>query len=435
MQQGDTIFALSSGAPPAAVAIIRISGPQAGAALAALCGGSLPPPRRAVLRTLRDPASDGALDRALVLWFPGPANATGEDLAELHLHGGRAVVRAVEAALAPLSGLRLAEPGEFTRRAFLNGRIDLAEAEGLSDLLFAETEAQRVAAIRMASGHLSRQVEAWRHALLRLSALVEAALDFADEDDVAMSLDDDPAAVAIAALAEEIALALARPRAERLRDGVRVVLAGPPNSGKSTLLNALVQRDAAIVSDIAGTTRDVIEVPVAFDGVPFVITDTAGLRDNGAEAIEAIGIGRARDAIVGADIVLWLGREGEGPQGAVCWEIETQIDRTAVSRETKAGPRHRISAVTGVGIEALVQDLVSTARTMLPAAGDVALNARQHQLLTECATALVQAGMETDLLLRAESLRLARLALDRLLGRTHVEDMLDALFGAFCIGK
>jgi tRNA modification GTPase len=431
MHAGDTIFALSSGAPPAAIALIRISGPHAGDALAALCGG-LPSPRRAAVRSLIDPDDATLLDRALVLWFPGPANATGEDLAELHLHGGRAVVRAVEAVLARRAGLRLAQPGEFTRRAFLNGRMDLAEAEGLSDLLFAETEAQRVAAIRMASGHLSRQVEGWRQEVLRLSALVEADLDFSDEDDVGEGTGDQTGE-GIAALAAEIGSALALPRAERLRDGVRVVLAGPPNSGKSTLLNALVQREAAIVSDIAGTTRDLIEAPVALDGIPFVFTDTAGLRDEAAEVIEAIGIDRARDAIAGADIVLWLGPEGQG--GAGSWEIEAQIDRAGVSRETKAQPRHRISARTGEGLDAVIADLVASARTLLPAAGDVALNARQHRLLSECANALRQAAAERDLLLRAEALRLARLALDQLLGHTHVEDMLDALFGAFCIGK
>ncbi len=433
MQAGETIYALSSGAPPAALAIIRISGPDAGAALMALCGG-LPPARRASLRTLRQPSSGDVLDQAVVLWFLGPATATGEDLAELHLHGGRAVVRAVESALATLPGLRLAEPGEFTRRAFLNGRIDLAEAEGLSDLLFAETEAQRVAAIRTASGHLSRQVEGWRHEVLRLSALVEADLDFSDEDDVGAGVAD-TVGQGVSALTGDIRAALSRPRAERLRDGIRVVLAGPPNSGKSTLLNALLQREAAIVSDIAGTTRDIIEAPVALGGVPFVLTDTAGLRDEGAEEIETIGIARARDAMAAADIVLWMGPEGQGGDHPALWEIAAQIDLPSVSRETKRAARHRLSARTGEGIEALIADLVATARTLLPGAGEVALNARQHRLLQQCAAALESAGAEGDLLLRAESLRLARLALDQLLGHTHVEDMLDALFGAFCIGK
>lgn len=431
MTAGETIYALSSGAPPAALAVLRVSGTDAASGLIALAG-ALPEPRRASLRTLRHPASKDVLDRAVILWFPGPNTATGEDLAELHLHGGRAVVRAVEAALGSLPGMRLAEPGEFTRRAFLNGRMDLAEAEGLSDLLFAETEAQRVAAIRMASGHLSRQVEAWRLEVLRLSALVEAELDFSDEDDVGDDVAD-TVEKGISALADGIGAALSRPRAERLRDGVRVVLAGPPNSGKSTLLNALLQREAAIVSDIAGTTRDVIEAPVALGGIPFVLTDTAGLREEGAEAIETIGIERARSAMESADIVLWLGVEGEGPERA--WEIEAQIDRPSVSRETKRMPRHRLSAKCGDGVGALVDDLIDTAHSLLPAAGEVALNMRQHRLLADCVMALRQGSEQSDLLLRAESLRLARSALDQLLGRTHVEDMLDALFGAFCIGK
>lgn len=440
MHAGDTIFALSSGAPPAAVAIIRISGPQAGAVVQALCG-RLPKPRHARLCALRDPLDDGLLDQALVLWFPGPGSATGEDLAELHLHGGRAVVRAVELVLDRQPGLRRAEPGEFTRRGFLNGRMDLAEAEGLSDLLFAETEAQRVAAIHMASGHVSRQVEGWRQDVLRLSARVEAALDFSDEDDVSADGGDvtdrqqDSIGEAIAVLALLMDKALARPRAERLRDGIRVVLAGPPNSGKSTLLNALVQRDAAIVSDIAGTTRDVIEAPVALDGIPFVLTDTAGLRSAGAGDIELMGIDRAHQAMAGADILLWLGPQGQGPDHAELWEIEARIDLADVSRETKPSPRHRLSAHHGDGLGALVDDLVATARQLLPMAGEVALNQRQHNMLNQCTAALHQAHSEVDLLLRAESLRLARLALDRLLGRTHVEDMLDTLFGKFCIGK
>ncbi|MDE2621422.1 MAG: 50S ribosome-binding GTPase, partial [Sphingomonadales bacterium] len=251
-----TIFALSSGTVPAAIGVVRISGPEAGAALSRLAG-RLPPPRRAVTATLRD-AAGAVLDRALVLWLPGPGTATGEDCAELHLHGGRAVIAAVEAALLACPGLRRAEPGEFTRRTFVNGRIDLAEAEGLADLLAAETELQRQSALAMAGGGLSRLVEGWRERLLLLSAEVEAALDFADEDDV-----DTPDAAPcstwnIAPLRDEIGNWLSRPRAETLREGFRVVLAGPPNAGKSTLFNALVESEAAITSPIAGTTRDLV---------------------------------------------------------------------------------------------------------------------------------------------------------------------------------
>ena len=305
----DTIFALSSGAPPCAISVMRLSGPDAAAALQALAG-SLPPPRKAVVRTLRGVAGE-VLDEALVLWFPGPASATGEDCAELHCHGGRAVIAAIGRELAAMPGLRAAEPGEFTRRAFANGRIDLAQAEALGDLLQAETELQRRVAQAGVGGGLSNIVEDWRGRLLQLSAAVEAILDFSDEDDVGAVPAD--LVAGRCALHREISEVLSRPPAERLRDGVRVVIAGPPNSGKSSLFNALIGDGAAIVSPLAGTTRDVIERSVAFGGVPFVLVDTAGLRDEGAEEIERIGISRAHAQIGRADIVLWLGEQGGGP--------------------------------------------------------------------------------------------------------------------------
>ncbi len=423
----DTIFALSSGAPPAAIAVVRVSGPQAAAALDRLAGRSLPP-RRAVTASLRD-AQGGLIDRVLALWLPGPGTATGEDTLELHCHGGRAVVAAVECALAVMPGLRRANPGEFTRRAFANGRIDLAEAEGLADLLSAETELQRLAALSMAAGSLSKEVAEWRTALLHLSAGVEAVLDFGDEDDV----EGLPAdfLTRIAGLRHAIAQWLDRPRAEVLRDGFRVVIAGPPNAGKSTLLNALVEDDAAITSPMAGTTRDVLSVPVSLEGVPFRFVDTAGLRDAADDAVEAIGIDRARSAAAGADLVLWLGAQGEGPAGG--WEIEAQIDRPGHDR--KVGAQHRVSALTGHGVAELKLALVAAARTAMPRPGQAALNQRQHRLLSEAADALNSAATLIDPLLIAESLRLARVAFDALLGRTTTEDMLDALFGRFCIGK
>ncbi|MDR2857924.1 MAG: tRNA uridine-5-carboxymethylaminomethyl(34) synthesis GTPase MnmE [Novosphingobium sp.] len=423
----DTIFALSSGAPPAAIAIIRISGPDAGAALQAVAG-RLPEPRRAAYAALRDAAGD-MLDRALALWFPAPASATGEDMAELHCHGGRAVVAAVEARLAAQPGLRRAEPGEFTRRAFAHGRIDLAEAEGLADLLAAETELQRRSAMAMAGGHFSRQVERWREQVLTAAAAVEALLDFADEDDAA-TLPADFAA-GLAALAGEIGEWLDRPRAELLREGFRVVLAGPPNAGKSTLFNVLVEDDAAITAPLAGTTRDVLTRPVALAGLPFLFVDTAGLRDAGADTVEALGIGRARGELVRADLVLWLGAEGEGPASA--WEIAPQADRPGAV--AKRQPRHRVSALTGEGLAALRADLVATARAALPRPGAAALNARQHRLLAEARSALLHAREADDPLLTAEHLRLARAAFDGLVGRATTEDMLDTLFARFCIGK
>ncbi len=423
----DTIFALSSGAPPAAIAVVRISGPHAGAALAELAGRHLPE-RRPVVATLRD-GQGGVLDRCLALWLPGPGTATGEDTAELHCHGGRAVVAAVEAALAALPGLRRAEAGEFTRRAFANGQIDLAEAEGLADLLAAETELQRCSAQAMAGGAFSREVGSWRSQLLTLSAAVEAVLDFGDEDDV---VGLPPGFVdEVHALAGSINDWLARPRAEVLREGFKVALAGPPNAGKSTLFNALVESDAAITAPLAGTTRDVLTRPVAIAGAPFVFFDTAGLREHTDEPIEAIGIERARAALASADLVLWLGPEGDGPSGS--WEIEPLADVT--DHPAKSAPRHKVSAVTGTGLEGLRADLVATARQALPGPGEAALNARQHRLLSESAEALDQAADLSDPLLIAESLRIARTGFDALLGRTTTEDMLDALFGRFCIGK
>ncbi|MBC2670062.1 tRNA uridine-5-carboxymethylaminomethyl(34) synthesis GTPase MnmE [Novosphingobium piscinae] len=422
-----TIFALSSGAPPAAIGLIRISGPAASAALRQLAG-RLPEPRRAVTARLRDARGD-TLDRALVLWLPGPANATGEDCAELHLHGGRAVIAAVEQALLACPGLRRAEPGEFTRRAFVNGRIDLAEAEGLADLLAAETEIQRQAALAMAGGGLSRQVAQWRDELLALSAAVEATLDFADDDDVAAQADC--STWNTAGLRAALAAWLARPRAEALREGFRVVLAGPPNAGKSTLFNALVETEAAITSPIAGTTRDVVSRPVAIDGVPFLFLDTAGLRDDSADAIERIGVERAAAELARADLVLWLGPEAACPPGA--WDIAAQCDRA--DADPKQAPRHRLSARTGAGMVDLRADLVATARAALPRPGDAALNMRQHRLLAQAEAALGRVDGQTDPLLVAEELRVARVAFDALLGRTTTEDMLDALFGRFCIGK
>ncbi len=390
--------------------------------------GRLPQPRRASLARLRDGAGR-LLDEALVLWFPGPNTATGEDLAELHCHGGRAVIAAVEGTLAALPGLRRAEPGEFTRRAFTNGRLDLAEAEGLGDLLSAETELQRAAALGAMQGALSRQVEAWRERVLALSAELEAVLDFSDEEDAA----DLPERFTwnIATLAQELGEWLARPRSEKLGEGFRVVLAGPPNAGKSTLFNALIESEAAITSPIAGTTRDVIERSVGIAGVPFTFVDTAGLRDEGSDAIEAIGISRARGELARADVVLWLGPEGEGPDGA--WEIAAQCD--APGFVPKGSARHTVSATTGEGLGALKAALVKVACAALPKPGEAALNARQHARLAEAAEALQAAPRLHDPLLIAEELRRVRLAFDRLIGRATTEDMLDALFGRFCIGK
>lgn len=424
----DTIYALSSGAPPAAIAIVRISGCRASGALEALAG-RLPEPRRASLAALRRPGSGELLDRALALLFPGPDTATGEDLAELHLHGGRAVVRSVLDALAGLEGLREAEPGEFTRRAFDHGRIDLAEAEGLADLLSAETEGQRRSALALAGGALSRQVEAWRQRLLGLAARIEAALDFSDEGEVGEDLPpgwtED-----VAALAAEFAGMLARPPAERLRDGVRLVIAGPPNAGKSSLLNVLAGREAAITSEIAGTTRDIVEAPTAIGGTPFLLVDTAGLRDSD-DRIEAIGVERTRQSLGAADLVLWLGSPEECPDRSRSILVHAKAD---------LGPPHpesdvATSALTGTGVDDLVALIVRRGRRLLPREGEVAINARHRTAIAEALAALQEARGHNDLLLAAEALRQARLALDRVTGRAGTEDMLDALFDRFCVGK
>jgi len=369
----DTIFALSSGSPPAAIGVVRISGPDAGAVLKQLAGRAFEP-RRASVANLCD-ADGQVLDVALVLWFPGPDTSTGEDLAELHCHGGRAVVDAIEKALGKIAGLRPAEPGEFTRRSFANGRIDLAQAEGLSDLLAAETELQRSAAIAMVGGAFSQTIEGWRERVLHLSAQLEAALDFSDEDDV----DELPPSFSegLQALRGDLSAWLNRPRAEKLGEGVRVVLAGPPNTGKSTLFNVLTESEAAITSPIAGTTRDVIERAVAIDGVPLLFIDTAGLRDESGDAIEQIGIERAQGQVEAADIVLWLGDEGEGPEGV--WEVAAMSDDP--NHQQKSGNAYVVSAFEGSGIDPLRSALVSAARAILPKPGEGALNKRQIELV------------------------------------------------------
>jgi tRNA modification GTPase len=423
----DTIYALSSGSPPAGIAVVRISGPNADLALLRLAR-KLPPPRVATLAELRGP--DGLpLDRALVLRFPGPASATGEDVAELHLHGGRAVVAAVMAALARVEGLRLAAAGEFTRRGFENGRMDLAEAEGLADLLAAETESQRRSALALAEGALSRRVAGWQARILALSASLEAAIDFSDEGEVAEGL---PAAWAdeAEAVAHEIEEALRRPHAERLRDGVRIVVAGPPNAGKSSLINALAGRDVAITSPVEGTTRDVLEAPVAIAGNPYLLVDTAGLRESD-DAVERSGVERARRQLDSADLVVWLGPADAAPEPERSILVRSKCD----IRPPDPAVELNVSAANGEGLERLLAVIVARAAELLPSESDVALNARHRRALTETLEGLEEAVASLDLLIRAEGLRLARSGLDRVTGRAGVEDMLDALFGAFCIGK
>lgn len=434
MIEKKTIFSLSSGPPPAGVAVVRVSGPAAGGALRALAR-RVPSPRRAALVRLRAPDGD-AIDDALVLWFPAPASFTGEDVAELHVTGGPAVVAALLGALGGMDGLRPAEPGEFARRAFDNGKLDLTQAEGLADLIDAETEAQR----RQASGGLKALAEAWHARLLSILAETEAALDFGeDEEDVGARLVDDQGP-AIAALGAEIDRHLARYRfAERLRRGLTIVLLGAPNAGKSSLINALARRDVAIVSPEAGTTRDLIEVHLDLGGVPATLVDTAGLRETEG-AIEAEGVRRARARAEEADLVLFLvgpeGRDGDVPAGAVVVESKADLRSDPPGQEYEREQRLRVSAITGAGLASLEALLVDHARRLAGSGQDALVtHERQRAALAECRDALGTAAGENDVVLRAESLRTAMRSLGRLTGRVGVEDILDIVFGRFCIGK
>lgn len=423
----DTIFALSSGRPPAAVAVIRVSGLKAHDA-GRLFAGPLPEARSVALRELKDPVSGEVLDEALVLRFDGPASATGEDSVELHCHGGRAVVDAVLSALACVDGLRQAAPGEFTRRAFFNGRIDLTQAEGLADLIEAETESQRKAALALSEGGLRKQVEAWQAQLLGLSAEAERVIDYDDDDDAVS-----PRLLAeCRALADALRRWLSRPRVEALKDGVRVVVAGPPNAGKSSLINAIVGTERAIVTDVPGTTRDHIDVPLSLAGLPVLLTDTAGLRETSDE-VEAIGVARSQRLVEAADVLLWMGPPDEAPPHPRLVRVHGKADlRDRSSIPDGSTP---VSARTGSGIPQLLERIGEMAGDLLPAEDAIALNRRQADCLAQAADALEGAAATADAVILAEQLRLARAAFDRLTGRAGVEDLLDALFGRFCLGK
>jgi tRNA modification GTPase len=424
--RADTIYALSTGSPPAGIAVVRVSGPAATEALRRLAG-RVPEPRRASAATIKGPDGE-ILDRGLILFFPGPATATGEDVAELHLHGGRAVVASVLAALGKMEDLRSAEAGEFTRRAFDNGRIDLAEAEGLADLLSAETEAQRRAALALAGGALSRRTEDWQRRLLAIAAQVEAAIDFSDEDDVKGSRNPEWRENLVS-LSNEVRQTLAAPAIERLKEGLRVVIAGPPNAGKSTLLNALSGREAAITSPVPGTTRDVVEAPTAINGSAFLLIDTAGLRET-EDQVEVIGVERAKANVAAADMVLWLGERNEAPTGNII-VVQAKADLDEPSRDADL----RLSARTGAGMDELFRLLAESYEAIIPGEGEVALNARHRTALGECINYNEEALQSEDPLIVAEALRQARVALDTVTGRAGVEEMLDSLFSRFCIGK
>lgn len=428
MIERDTIFALSSGRPPAAVSIVRVSGPkahQAGERIAT----SLPPPRSAALRALTHPRSGELIDQGLVLRFDAPASSTGEDVVEFQCHGGRAVVDALLSALSSIEGLREARPGEFTRRAFENGRIDLTEAEGFADLIEAETDAQRKAALAIAEGGFRKQIDGWRQQVLDVSALTERAIDYDDDDHLGV---DAASARRCNDLAAELQAWLARPRVEVLKDGVRVVIAGPPNAGKSSLINAIAGSERAIVTDVPGTTRDHIEVPLAISGLPILLTDTAGLRQT-MDPVEAIGVARSTALAEASDVLVWLGQPDAAPDHPRLIKVHAQADRPDRGRAPEGSLP--VSAKTGLGIKPLLKRIELLARQLLPAEGAIALNRRQAGLLSEASDALTHAGRAVDVVICAEDLRLARVAFDRLTGRAGVEDLLDSLFSRFCLGK
>ena len=336
---------------------------------------------------------------------------------------------AVLGALNRIEGLRLARPGEFTRRAFDNGRIDLTEAEGLADLIEAETESQRKVALTMAEGGLRHQVEQWQQRVLQLSARAEVAIDYADEEDVGL---DQGLVTDCRSLAHELASWLERPRIEPLKDGVRVVVAGPPNAGKSSLINAIAGEERAIVTDVPGTTRDHIEVPLSLEGVPILLTDTAGLRES-EELVERIGVARARSLVEVADVVVWLGDPNEAPDHPRVIKVHPRADLPG--RETAPEGTKPVSAVTGQGLAALLQCTSNLARSVLPGEDAISLNRRQAAHVAEAFDALTAASASQDSVLAAENIRSARAAFDRLTGRAGMEDVLDALFGRFCLGK
>ena len=447
---GDTIFALSSGRPPAAIAVVRLSGPRAGAALQALTG-RLPGPRQAALAKVRDPASGEVLDEALALWFPAPHSETGEDIAELQLHGSRAVIAAVLRALGAMEGLRPAEAGEFARRAFENGRLDLTAVEGLADLIYAETEAQRRQAYRQLKGLLGDRAEGWRTRLIEALALVEARIDFSDEADVPEDLVG-PALKIAQSLRQEIAEVLAgAARGERLREGLVVAIAGPPNAGKSTLLNRIARREAAIVSPVPGTTRDVIEVHLDLEGYPVTLLDTAGIRESD-DPVEREGVRRARDRAAEADLVLWVtdasrpaAESSSDRPGSAVWPVRNKIDLVHPAPNQRSEDESilstkdiQISALSGLGLDPLLKALAKYAAEYFGSTEPALLTRERHRRALESTLAaldraLSEARDREDLL--AEELRAAAQALGRLTGRVDVEDILDVIFRDFCIGK
>jgi len=439
-----TIYALASGVGQAGVAVVRLSGPESKFAAAALTPVSLQS-RKAVRAQFRDPDTAEILDDGLIIWFPGPASFTGEDVAELHLHGGRAVVDGVLGSLAALDGLRMAEPGEFTRRAFENGKMDLTAAEGLADLVAAETAAQRRQALRQSQGELGNLYESWRGRLLSALAHMEATIDFSDED-----LPDQLAAEIqqeLKALQHELTAHLAdNRRGERLRDGIHLAIVGAPNVGKSSLLNLLARRDAAIVSEVAGTTRDVIEVHLDLGGYPVVIADTAGLRDS-ADEVEAEGVRRAHARARDADMLLAVFDAQEWPdldsqtaemiyENTLVVVNKSDLKNLTEPLTISGTAALAISVANGDGIESLLDGLQTRVAAWVgDNAAPVLTRARHREAVEACVSALARALEAAAPELVAEDMRLAAQALGRITGRVDVEDLLDVIFRDFCIGK
>lgn len=443
MTAGDTIFALSSGPGRAAVAVVRISGPGTAALFQAM-GGQLPPPRELVLRSLCHPVSGEVLDKAMLVWLPGPRSFTGEDCAELHLHASPAVINAVLAALAQQPATRPAEPGEFTRRAFLNGKMDLVEVEGLADLLEARTTAQRRQAFRQMSGLASSVFDGWRRELLLIRADIEAVVDFADEPGVAEEAEPGIDARISSLLSDMTGVLTSSGVAEVIRDGVRVVLAGRPNTGKSSLLNALAKRDAAIVSDIPGTTRDAIEVGLDIGGIPVTLTDTAGLRSGVSDRIEEEGIRRSLKHIRAADVLVWVwagdvaGSEAWVGSSRPDLVVRNKIDlQSGLPRNDAAEGQIAISTITGAGVARFLEELSALLKIRF---GDVEssllVSARQTNAVERSIQGLKDAlALRGGLELKAEHIRQASEDIGRLTGRVDVEEWLGAIFSRFCIGK
>jgi tRNA modification GTPase len=445
----DTIFAPATAPGRSAIAVIRLSGPACADVCRRLTKRPLPVPRRAALRRLRHPVSGEDIDRGLVLWFPGPASATGEDVLELHVHGGRAVMGELLLALASLPGLRPADPGEFSRRAFLNGRIDLTAAEGLADLVAAETRAQARQALRQLDGELGRLYEQWRGALLGALAHIEAEIDFSADQDVPGDAVEAVRPVLAQVSAEMAAHVDDARRGERLREGLTIAVVGPPNAGKSSLINRLAQRDVAIVTAEPGTTRDVLEVHLDLAGYPVTLLDTAGLREPVGGA-EAEGVRRARQRATDADLrlalfdgALWPALDPETlgliDGGAMVVVNKADLGRLPGDLVVAGAPAERLSCLTGEGIERLLELLGARAIEQMALGQTPMLTRARHRAALHAALEalgrIAALPADAELALMAEDLRLAVRAVGRVTGRVGVEDLLDMIFAEFCIGK